>query len=208
MGGALHNPAASRAIGRASVVLLSSHFERYHYGLFEEITDALNAGKVPSECLPSELRLRHSRRPVDHLGSTQWDQRANGLSNFATNEATLWRKGDLVTCLQSTHLLEFMKSPKPDELVKLYRCLGIPDIFAAVTRRPHTRSALRMRIQSLVDKRNAIAHGDASEDVTQSDVDSYLRAALQFCRSVDRVAARSLRSKFHVNVAWYGRSAF
>lgn len=50
-----------RAIGRASVVLLSSHFERYIYAVNEEATLFINSRGVNGEALPEQLRLVHSK---------------------------------------------------------------------------------------------------------------------------------------------------
>src|SRR5437773_6079308 len=60
-GAFLAAPGLTRAIGRASVVLLSSHFERYIYAINEEAAEALNRSSALGETLPLMLRLSHSR---------------------------------------------------------------------------------------------------------------------------------------------------
>src|SRR5688500_11606164 len=74
--------ATARVIGRSSVVLLSSHFERYFYALNEELVTYVNGAIVDSSRLPEPLKLLHARWPVDRMVETQWDRRAKQLRAF------------------------------------------------------------------------------------------------------------------------------
>jgi hypothetical protein len=44
----------ARAVGRAQVVLLSSHFERYFYAVNEEAVEFVNAKKIQQPCFPAD----------------------------------------------------------------------------------------------------------------------------------------------------------
>jgi RiboL-PSP-HEPN len=202
-GVAPHAPTTTRAIGRASVVLLSSHFERYHRGLFEEISDWVNASAISSSQIPEGLRLRHSRAPIDELAGTSWTRRGPQLASFASSEASLWIPTAIVSTLEGRRLLEFMSAPYPEQLVKAYALLEINDVFSAVTRRPHTRSHFWLQLHSLVDKRNNIAHGDATVEATQADVRQFQSAVRTFCERVDRLISRHLHAKFRIACGWY-----
>jgi hypothetical protein len=83
-----------------------------------------------------------------------------------------------------------MKSPKPKSLMNYFAMWGIPDIFKAITRRPHTQTDLRLRLASLVDKRNQIAHGDHSVDATPAEIRQYRGAVRDFCARADSAIAR------------------
>jgi len=190
-GGSPVDPAVTKVIGRASVVLLSSHFERYIYAVNEEACDIINDSGVCGDALPESLRLIHSSTAVDKMGKSQWQNRGKQLQEFVESDAWLWHDG-LPGFLEHRRLLVWMKAPTPQNLVRYYRYWGIGDVFATITRRTHTRKDLRLKLQELVDKRNNIAHGDPITDATQIDVRGYKTAALTFCERADRQLARAL----------------
>lgn len=63
-GGGLTKPSVVRALGRAEVVLLSSHFERYIYALNEEAVALIVENAVQARRLPEEIRLLHIKEPL------------------------------------------------------------------------------------------------------------------------------------------------
>jgi hypothetical protein len=95
-----------------------------------------------------------------------------------------------------------MKAPTPRNLVRYYGYWGIDDIFTAITRTPHTRSNLRLKLEELVQKRNNIAHGDASVDATQADVASYEAAVKTFCTRADAQIARRISRLLNGQHVW------
>jgi hypothetical protein len=128
LGATPSDPARTRAVGRASVVLLSSHFERYVYAINEEATGAINSSALAGADLPMRLRLLHSRSSVDGLVETGWERRGEQLEKFVQAEAWLWG-GEARGALEHERLLSWMKAPTPANLVKYYKYWGIVDIF-------------------------------------------------------------------------------
>jgi hypothetical protein len=180
-----------RALGRATVVLLSSHFERYVYAVNEEAVAVINARGLPGHFLPEDLRLVHSKAPVESMESTSWERRASQLSGFVASDSWLWQQG-VSGSLEHRRLLLWMKSPKPKHLIRFYKYWGIEDIFTAITRKPQRRAALELLVKEFVDKRNNVAHGDFAEQATRLDVRRYSASALVFCRRADRALAKAL----------------
>ena len=191
----------ARAVGRARVVLLSSHFERYLRAVNEEAISFLNGVGVPSGSLPELLRLLHSKGPIDELAETQWDRRRIQLDAFAEGDAWLWTAGG-TGVLTHARILEWMKAPKPDSLVRYYRYWGIRDVFNAITRTPHNRNRLWLGVQELVDKRNNIAHGDFTAYATPVDVRRYVDSVVTFCDRADRVLSRVLGTLVVAAAPW------
>jgi hypothetical protein len=201
-GRAPQKPGVTRAIGRACVVLLSSHFERYIHAVNEEAIDRVRYAAASASMIPPEIRLQHSRQPIDELAATEWLKRQDKLQELAISEAPLWIANGGAASLQSDRLLTWMASPKCKEIVRYYRMWGIADIFSAITRKPHTRSDLWLQLTSLVDKRNSIAHGDATIEATQQDIRAYRRAVGTFCSSADAVLSRRLATLLGVPRPW------
>lgn len=178
-------PEVTRVIGRASVVLLSSHFERYVYAINEEAIQLVNDTGIKGLELSEEMRLLHSQPIVDGLIATSWERRGKQLTTLIKEEAWLWAQVGS-GLLDHDRLIEWMKAPTPKNLMRYFRYWGIKDIFEAITRASHTKSELWLRIDELVRKRNNIAHGDLTTEATHADIVSYRDATTRFSERVDR----------------------
>lgn len=189
-GGGLTRPDVTRAIGRAEVVLLCSHLEQFVYALVEAATDALATAATPSENLSRELRLLHSKAPIEDASMTAWERREDKLAQIAQDVAPLWSPGTTAVVLEPKRLLASMKTPDPTALVRAFRPWGVENVFDAITRTAHHRARLWLKIRELAEKRNNIAHGDYTEEATYLDVAGYRRAVRDFGERVDRLMAR------------------
>jgi hypothetical protein len=195
------DPEVARVIGRASVVLLSSHFERYIYSLNEEAIELLNEGEIIGKMLPELLRLLHTQTVIDELFSTQWQHRGPKLSEFVVDEAWLWG-GAVAGELKHRRLVEWMKSPSPPNLERYFRYWGVRNIFESITRSTHTRSDLWLRIDELVGKRNNIAHGDLATEATHTDISAYQDAAMTFSERTDRLLGQTIGRLLGRRLGW------
>jgi RiboL-PSP-HEPN len=200
-GGKPTDPAIARALGRARVVLLSSHFERYIYAINEEATQHAAAYIGRADDLPAPLRLLHTQPALDSLLETGWDKRASKLADFMVSDGWLWTSGTSGP-LEHQRLLLWMKAPTPKNLVRYYRYWGIENIFESITRASHTRRDLWLRLEELVSKRNNVAHGDATVEATPADLRLYQASALRFCERADRQLAKTLRELVAVAPPW------
>jgi len=175
----------TRAIGRAQVVLLSAHFERYFYGVNEEAIYFLNSRRLAAATFSERFRLLHSKLPIDELGEMDWERRGAHLTTFISEDGWLWSHSETGTLLHD-RLLAWLRSPKPSDLIRYYRYWDIDDIFSKITRKPGARGRLWLGVQEFVDMRNNIAHGDFAAQPTQSDIRRYIRSANTFCERADR----------------------
>lgn len=128
----------ARAIGRAQIVLLTSHFERYIHAINEETIAFLNTERVHGDRLPELFRLLHSKISIDNIGEMSWESRAVRLSSFIVDEGWLWRVSESGVILHD-RILAWMKSPKPESLTRYFRYWGIQDIFTAISRSQSVR---------------------------------------------------------------------
>ena len=145
-GGLPDRPRIVRAINRASVVLLSSHLERYLRGVNEKAVGVVNASTIDSSGLSERLKLQHSKIPIDELAESQWDNRGQMLSQFVATDAWLWNSSPKAD-LDHERLLRWLRSPSPDRALRLFKLWGVPDIFSAITRKRHTRNRMWLKLE-------------------------------------------------------------
>lgn len=188
-------PAASaaKAHGRACVVLLSSHFERYLYAVNEEVICWLNETACEGSRIPLEIRLMHTRERVDILAQTEWKKRANQLEKFFLIEAPLWSAGGIAGTLEHARILTWMKSPMTDSVIRFYNQYGIDNIFDTITRTKSTKAKLVLGTKELVEKRNNIAHGDLGTEALPADIIRYHYSVNKFATSADRAFRSRLK---------------
>jgi HEPN superfamily RiboL-PSP-like protein len=191
----------ARVGGRAQVVLLSAHFERYFYAVNEEAVEFVNSQNIAATALSENLRLLHSRYPIDEMAETSWERRSAQLAAFILGDGWLW-SSTVNGALSHERLLAWLRAPKPADLQRYYRYWNIDDIFARITRTPGARSKLWLGVQELVDIRNNIAHGDFASQPTQIDVQRYARSATIFCRRADRQLSRALARLATGSIPW------
>ena len=192
----------TRAIGRASIVLLLSHFERYIRAVNQELVEHINSITVPASLLSENLKLLHAKTVIDDLGSCSWEHRTQKLIEFQVTDGWLWLESESVGRLDHARILLWMKSPKPESLVRFYRYWKIDDVFRAITSKPHTLRDYRLRLGELVEKRNGIAHGDATIEATERDVKLFRKCVWSFCERADRKLAWQVQKSLFISAPW------
>ena len=185
-------------------MLVASHFERYFYAVNEEALGVLSQNRVPGERIPEGLRLLHSSHAVDQLGRTDWPHRAAQLTAFVEAEGWLWSSGNHAGSKEMApeKTLTWMKSPKPESLVRYFSYWNVTDVFSEITRKSANRERLWLLVKELVDRRNNIAHGDIGASATTLDVKRYLRTVRIFCARADRVLARAIARECQLERPW------
>ena len=200
-GGFPERPRVVRALNRASVVLLCSHWERYLRNVNEEAAAYVNGHNIRARGLPERLRLEQSRQPIDELAKMEWTNRARRLAGFVNEDGRLWM-AEGVAQLDHERLIRWMKSPSPESVDRLCTVWGVEDMFARITRRPSTKHHMRLKLAELVDKRNAIAHGDADAEATSGDITGYVRVVRDVSRRADGVLSRTVGRYCGAKLAW------
>jgi len=194
------DPDVDKAIVRACIVLLTSHLEAYLKSINEEAIGYVNELGLTGDQVPLALRLKHSAEVIDSLAAMQWGNREDALKQFVNSDACLWSNG--AAQFEAKRLTSGFKTPNPKWIKVYFERWGMPDVFSKITRSRAKRSHLWFSIQSLADKRNNIAHGDASETATPSDVRRYRDAVTIVVDRLDRMFSSLIGMEFGCPRPW------
>ena len=201
-GGMSPDPALTRSVTRACIVILCGHFEQYLRAINEGVTELINLSQIEGDALPERVRLQHSQVAIDELAGMEWTHRADALQQFVHVDAWLWGQ-TMKGPLDHARIIRWMRTPGPNEVLRLYQLWGIPDVFTAITRSDRWRSDFFLRLDELVRKRNNIAHGDLTVEATIGDIRAYRLTVAAFCDRADRRLARVLRVTLGIECDWY-----
>lgn len=184
----------SNAINRACVVLLSAHLEGFLEDLVTEALDALVRLGASVEQLPVLLRAVHAEehlRPLEPVKDR--NSRAAKIERLFAQEGDLWTAGSVLqaSMMRSSAVCREMANPGSKEIRQFLEFVGV-DIGQHL--QAAGQQALLSQTNSLVAKRNAIAHGETSAAATPTDIDDYVRLLVDLGREVDQAVALAVQN--------------
>jgi hypothetical protein len=191
----------ANALLRGSVVLLSSHLERYVESLVVEAVDALNLASLTADVIPEVLQLAVISEPVRQAHETKDSaKKASKLRALVDGYAWFWEATQACK-LSSEVLIRSFDNPLPERIRVILRNFGISDAvgLAVAQYENPDRRLIEAKVQELVEKRNAVAHTGMTFDLTKADVVSYLVSTHRLVRGLDVVVGQAIQD---VTGAW------
>ncbi|WP_169775343.1 MAE_28990/MAE_18760 family HEPN-like nuclease [Streptomonospora alba] len=190
--GETSQPAVSNSINRSCIVLLSAHLEGFLEDIAAEAVDFLVANKACVDDLPIILRALHVE---DHLRAIESikdkNARAPKIKDMFASESFLWRPGATLeaTMVRAKTVCSQMDNPGSREICQFLALLDVDILqhLEKIDRRP-----LLDRVNGLVARRNAIAHGEASASATHIDVDDYVALVQDLAREINTAVGQSV----------------
>lgn len=187
----------ANALYRGSVVLLSSHLERYLESLAVEAIDAINSAKLNVKRVPETLRLTQ----IKHLISKAHEakditKKSDAIRELISNHE--WFLDDTKPCerLSGDYLISGFDNPLPKRIQDLFRYFDISDVVGLAVNldTSEDRPLIELKVKELVEKRNSIAHTGMTTDLTRVDVVIYLRCSRRLVRGIDVIAGRQIET--------------
>jgi hypothetical protein len=175
------------------LVLLAAHLEGYLEDLVTEAIDALVAQATPAEQLPLILRSIHVEEHLRQIEPVKdRNARAQKIERMFATESALWSSGTPITAkmVRAKAVCLEMSNPGSREVRQFLEIIGV-DIDAYLS--AQGQKDLLGRVNGLVGRRNAVAHGEATASATAGDVDDYLVLVEDLGREVDDAVAISVQ---------------
>ncbi|MGI5420486.1 MAE_28990/MAE_18760 family HEPN-like nuclease [Actinomadura luteofluorescens] len=184
-------PMVSNSINRSCIVLLSAHLEGFLEDIAAEAVDCFVANKACVDDLPLILRALHVE---DHLRDLELirdkNSRAPKIELMFSLESPLWRPGATLdaTMVRAKTVCSQMDNPGSREIRQF---LALLDVNIGQHLKDAGLADLLGRINGLVAKRNAIAHGEVSASATHVDVNEYVALVQDLAREIDAAVGSS-----------------
>jgi hypothetical protein len=188
----VHGPEIS-ALCRASVVLLSSHIEAYIKELGEHTLDTAHRMLVPRSRIAPQFFYYVTREQIESIrDSSQPDAIARHVQALVDSEIQHWQgSGPIHGPISSSNFNAGFSNPKFEKIKAYFGRFGYIDFRKDFMRSLTVRgNIVEGALNSIVDTRNAIAHGDPSATKTPGEVKEMQATAKEFCRTVDDVFSK------------------
>lgn len=181
-----------RALCRASVVLLSGHIEAYVKELGELTLDNLHSRGFPREKVAKSFFYYVSKGRIDAIReSVQPEVISTKVQEFVSADLAFWSDPvALPAPVVSDDFNRGFSNPKFDKVQSYLGRFGYTD-FRRDFNRTLGRDAQTVLnvLDSIVNTRNAIAHGDPAATKTPTEIKEFEGQARVFCRVTDDVFA-------------------
>ena len=191
----LHGPEIS-ALCRASVVLLSSHIEAYIKELGEHTLDCAHKQLVPRDNIAPQFFYYISRERIEGIrSSSNPDSIANHVQSLFDTDGQFWQgNGPLHGPILSSSFNYGFSNPRFEKVKTYFNRFGYSNFYKDFMRKIGRRGSLvESSLNSIVDTRNSIAHGDPLATKTPAEVREMELSAREFCRTVDSIFAKWCR---------------
>ncbi len=187
------------ALCRSTLVLLCSNMEGFYEDLAVDILQFHEHAATSMATLPKVLRVKQLWKKglddADDMKKWCFIEQVR-RTEFADDNETC-TKGIFTSDL---HTRGF-SSPGSKAVAKLLGSVGLQDYWGKVEGLLNSR-ILENSLDSLVGRRNPIAHGDASATATPGDVRKYIEDMCKLARSSDTIAHTYLTSEFSHPAPW------
>lgn len=186
----LRHGAEIRALCRSAVVLLSSHIEAYVKELGELAIDSAHQRGVQRSRISPNFFYYVSRERIEGIrGSTQPNGIAKSIQEFILHELPHWHgTGPIHGPISSETFNSGFSNPKFDKVKSYFGRFGYDEFRRDFMSSKGARGALlEASIDSIVNTRNSIAHGDPAATKTPAEVREMEDNAKEFCRAVDQI---------------------
>lgn len=193
----LHKGPEISALCRAAVVLLSSHIEAYVKELGEHTLDSAHQKAVHRSKLAPQFFYYVSRERIENIRTSgQPETIANHVKALIDSDLMHWQgDGAIHGPIASQEFNAGFSNPKFDKVKSYFGRFGYTDFrkdFMRVLQ--HRGTLIEASLNTIVDTRNSIAHGDPAATNTPAEVKEMESVAKEFCRTVDLVFARWCKS--------------
>ena len=191
----------NESLSRASLLLLCSCMEGFFERLVEDILQFHEFNETSVAALPRHLRVIQ----VCNRGTISDSATIENKWKFIRQVSISQLSDDSQNCTSGVFLAELhtkgFASPGSNDVNKLFQSIGIEDVWGLVEKRTGSVT-LKRSLNSLVFRRNNIAHGNLADKLTLSDFKVTVRDMCSLARLFNDVTVQYLMDEFNTTHLW------
>ena len=181
---------------RSATVLLCAHIEGYSDDLSKLIIERISEGNFPKNAMGDAFRYYFSQDIIAEIRDTREPARiAIKITDLVQRDREIWSEaGTFPSNLNSSIFMRGFSTPRPTDIYRLFRRFGFDQIKSEMASR--LRSEFQFcenMVETIVDDRNKIAHGDYQLAKSPSDIQDMILKARSFCRTADICVANACK---------------
>lgn len=179
----------SLTLCRSGVMLLSAHLEAYFEDVVTEILQQAHVRGVPKNSFGKAFLVGLSADLLDNIFSTENpEKRAKHIENLFMRDGDVWSADKVFKApVNYEKIITPFSNPKFKNIQQLLGTIGFRDFKGQLYARLKAQADIHVQmIDSIVHKRNLIAHGDkAAVSITHLDLDQMITHTKTFCNKSD-----------------------
>lgn len=172
---------------RAALVLLSSHMEGFFEDLIQDILQFYELINTQFSNLPLRIRVVQIKKRITAIETATdkriWEAVQQIRTSDIADDSLICTPGNLNL---DNHIRGF-SNPGSKEVKELFKSIGIEDIWELLKRKRFRVKILKATLDSLVNKRNPIAHGNIAVTVTPNDIKQYITDMKKLAKKFDKI---------------------
>lgn len=188
------------AICRGIIVLITSHLEGYFESLIADVIKCFTINGIKMGDIPESLKVKMLSDEVSNIRNENVQQVWNGIktisSSVLVNDTRICSIGDI----DEQIITRDFGQPGSKKIRKLLNYIGIDNIWSKVN--ANLSINVNQVIDQLVLKRNKIAHGDAIESATSSDIRQIIKDIKNITKTIDKITKNHLIQYYNIATPW------
>ena len=184
------------AINRASIVMLCSHFQGYIEDVILEFLYNVINGNVSARMIPPRLKHELCREGLEPLSKDFNDNLPSKIESFIGSHHDLWCTDQVLISDNYPPLNEkqwILGEPGSEKIVRIIKKIGMADPWNEILKVP-TNKLLKTRLNTLVHKRNYIAHGVIDTSASSLDIEAQIKSTMRLVSVFDNLLQRHYQS--------------
>lgn len=186
---------------KANLLLLVAKFENFIEQIADEYIEMLNCLKMCAKYIPRDLKINHSLFLIEKSKDIiEHKHKLNEQVKIFAELGELWNGEGEFTSLSFNTKFNYGKHGDK-EIVKLFNCIGIKDVFDTIEVLEDDESMLEESlvtvdfkgiINSITAIRNNIIHQDATPELTHVDIKKYKKYLESFSIALTEKVGKAL----------------
>jgi hypothetical protein len=194
------NVARDEALLRGAHVLLCSHLEGYFEDLISDLIEAYDKLTTQVTLLPEELRA------CQVMGASKWEikdpnKRWEAVQAWASHPLVHVGVAKPPGCMEPGLHIDGFSSPGTNEIEGLFKTVGINNVwelFKAI----EADQILSQSVNTIVHRRNQIAHCKADATITLADAKIYVERAERIAEVFEQVVTVDINARLTLADCW------